>query len=364
MVQFSESIESQDIFRLLSRSLPYFTGSWKSFDHTLGYFGRLDPETFNMRQMGLSSPVIEYVIRPHLQTLVIFAAYLNADYFPPDSPVTRDQTIDYLQKGIRWACVTHLTGSLDVESFLERKRWGENWRSGLWASLLTMAAFLARDVLSDELADQVHTVLAFEADRFIDVLPPSGCQTDTKVEENAQDAMVMAWAINTLPDHPHADAWRHSLAVWALNIATCIRDTADHTNFLDKSVKHFVSTQTLFPDMTAENHGFFHPEIFSYGAWVVLAMAAYRMHGNTEPVFLRRKNHQKTFDALLRFCLPNGMLYAPGSNDLPLFYPRPFALAWGLWNNDPRAMRITAKLLNWLNDLTADENQNDTPWIG
>ncbi len=365
MVQFGESIKPYEVLELLSRSLPYYTSSWKSFDHVLGYFGRTDPETFNMRNIGSSSPVIEYVIRPHLHILVIISAYLHANYFPSDFPLGREQAKEYVNKGLDWACATHLSGNLDVETFLDRKRWGENWRSGLWASLLSLAAFLAKDFLSSELLEKVNRVLAFEADRFIDVLPPSGCETDTKIEENAQDTLVMAWAVNTLPDHANLKKWERTLAIWAVNIASSIEDTADHTNYLDKSVKHWISAQTLFPDMTAENHGFFNPEIFSYGTWVVLAMAAYRLHGKKEPVFLHRKNHQKTFDALLRFCLPNGIIYAPGSNDLPLFFPRPFALAWGLWNNDPRAVRMTTKLLNRLDRQTfSSQLDSKSPWVG
>lgn len=365
MVQFSESFEADDIFKLLSRSLPYYLGAWKSISCTFGYFGRIEPTTFNMRQTASSSPVIEYVVRPHLQILVILSACVHANNFPEEIELSRGDMMEYVEKGVAWACATHLTGTHDVESFLDRKRWGENWRSGLWTSLLCLATFMSKDYLSPQTLDKVHRVLAFEADRFIDVRPPSGCETDTKVEENAQDVMVMAWAINFLPDHPHVNAWKKSLAIWAVNIATSIKDTADHTNYLDKSVKHWVSTQTLFPDMTAENHGFFHPEIFTYGAWVVLAMAAYRMHGRQVPFFFHRKNHQKTFDALLRFCLPNGMLYAPASNDLPLFYPRPFALAWGLWNNDPRAMRITTKLLTWMSAQNEASRENEgVPWIG
>jgi hypothetical protein len=112
--------------------------------------------------------------------------------------------------------------------------------------------------------------------------------------------------------------------------------------------------------MTAENHGFFNPEVLTYSAWVVLATAAYSLAKKTAPDFLLRKSHQRTFDVLLRFCLPNGMIYAPGSHDLPLFIPRPMVFAWGLMNNTAHASTLTARLLSWME--SSRESQGG-PWV-
>jgi hypothetical protein len=165
------------------------------------------------------------------------------------------------------------------------------------------------------------------------------------------------------PNHPNRERWEKALALWALNIATSIRDRADHSEYLGQSVSYWTTTQTLFPDMTAENHGFFHPEILSYGLWVVLAMAAYRLHGREAPFALHRKNHQDAFDVLLRFSLPSGLTYAPAGSDLPMFLPRPLGLAWGLWNNDPSALRMATKLLSWLDGLRGEPKADEVPWV-
>jgi hypothetical protein len=368
MILFGEQIESGKILQLLSRAIPYYMQSWHATEDSMGIFGSLDPQFFNMHRVGSSSPVIEYVIRPHLHVLGVLAALLHKDHFPQNFPITRDEALDKLRKGVAWACATHLTGTTDVDQFLERKRWGENWRSSVWASMLGIIGFLASRHLNTATLDSIKKIIAFEADRFIDVLPPDGCEIDTKLEENAQDTMLMSWAINMLPNHPHNGQWREALARWALNIASNFQDRADHSEYLEQSVSAYVSTQTLYPDMTAENHGFFHPEVLTYSTWVVLAMAAYTLHGNDIPHFFRRKNHQETFDVLLRFCLPTGMIYAPGGYDLPMFLPRPFALAWGLWNNDPRALRLTSRLLTWMDTvLPAQKNfsskaRSDSNW--
>jgi hypothetical protein len=363
-LHFEEKLEPHTVFLLLLRGVDYYKASWRDLDERRGLFGAMDPSSFNMRAVASSSPVIEYVIRPHLQALCVLAAYFYKNETGLLDPgLSHEKLISMLNKGVFWVCDTHLTGTCDVETFLDRKRWGENWRSSLWAALLGLVATLAKDVLADDVFQRVNEVLAYEADRFIGVSPPSGCDVDTKIEENAIDTLCLSWAVNLCREHPHREQWERSCAIWALNIASSVSDKADHTQYLEKSVSYFATTQTLFPDMTAENHGFFHPDILCYGMWVVLSMAAYSFHGREIPDCFRRKTHQETFDLLLRFCLPTGMIYPPGGGDLPYFIPRPFSLAWGLWNNDPRALSITGKLLSWMDASLVASDGEEGPWV-
>ena len=366
MLHFNDQLDPHTVLKLLSRSIKYYLASWYDLSDDMGMFGTIEPHAFNMQSVASSSPVIEYVIRPHLQICCILASYVyKNEYAQLESVagISKDETIRILNKALTWACETHLTGTLDVESFLQRKRWGENWRSSLWASMLGLCAVMGKSCISEPLQEKIKTVLAFEANRFIDIDPPSGCAVDTKVEENAQDSLVLAWAISLYDEHPHKPYWERSLAIWSLNSASIIQDKTDHSSFLEKSVSRFTSTQNMFPDMTVENHGFFHPEVLSYGMWIVLAMAAFTLNNKKPPAFLQRKNHQKTFDLLLRFCLPSGMIYAPAGHDLPFFMPRPFALAWGLWNSDPRAFNITGKLLSWMDTTLIADERSKGPWV-
>lgn len=351
---------------MLSRALPYYLKSWHDIDETVGLFGTEEPQTFNMKSVGSSSPVIEYVVRPHAAVCCILASFLRSDetalLLLPH--ISLDEARSRVIKGVRWLCETHLTGTRDVPGFLHRHRWGENWRSSMWASLLGLCCNLGSSYIDRELMESVKRVVAFEGNRFIGVLPPSGCEEDTKLEENAQDAMVLAWAINLCPEHSNVHLWERALRIWTINVASSAFDKADHSEYCDKSVAHWVCTQTLYPDMTAENNGFFSPELLSYGTWVVLAIAAYNLNGKEEPSCFHRKSHQETYEVLLRFTLPNGMVFSPGGQDLPMFTPRPFALAWGLWNNDPRALRLTERLLDWMEGkLKPGEAPEQCPWV-
>ena len=364
MLNFTENLEPLKILRLLSRSIPYYLKSWHAIDDRLGLFGSIDPASFNMRSVGSSSPVIEYVVRPQVNILCILGSFIHLDQCDTlGALITRDELVSRLRKGAAWACETHLTGSLDVETFLERKRWGENWRSSMWAVLLGMAGVFCRSIFDEALQSRIAAVVAFEADRFIGVMPPGGCAIDTKVEENAIDSMVLAWAINLAPEHPHVRKWERALQLWSVNIASSIHDHADHSPFLGSSLARAVTTENLYPDMTAENHGFFHPDTLAYTCWVALAVSAYTLHRKAPPRYLFRKSHQRTFEVLLRFCLPDGLIYAPGSHDLPLFIPRPFAFIWGILNNNQRAATLTAHLLSWMDSSLLSTNDSEGPWV-
>ena len=104
---------------------------------------------FQHASVGSSSPVIEYVIRPHVNILCVLGSFVHcwtgSICWAQSSRAM--SSARKLRKGITWACETHLTGTRDVETFLERKRWGENWRSSLWATLLGVCGVLCRSVL-------------------------------------------------------------------------------------------------------------------------------------------------------------------------------------------------------------------------
>ncbi|MBN1980736.1 MAG: hypothetical protein JW795_04345 [Chitinivibrionales bacterium] len=365
MANFEERFESTKIEELITSSLPYFLKSYQTISSDSGLFGKVNPKSFNMKDVALSSPVIEYVIRPHLNILCTLSLYLYKNNDKAiGGPCSKDELLDKIKKGLQWLCSTHVTGTVDIDHFLERKRWGENWRSGLWAGLMGLCAFCIRSQLDEGLLEAIQRVISFEADRFIGCMPPSGYEFDTKLEENAQDTLAVAWAYNLFPDHPHGQQWLKVVNIWALNIASTYAHRSDHTEHLDRSISHWITTQTLYPDMTAENHGFFNPEILGYSMWVVLSMLAFHVHERKIPGVFQRQVHQETFDILLRFVLPNGLVYTPSSTDLPLFVPHPFIFAWGLWHSDSRAQRMMQSAINWIEEtcpLSNDKKEPEAP---
>jgi len=364
MLQFTEKLEPVKILQLLSKSLPYYLDSWHDIDDRRGLFGNMEPKGFNMRSTGQSSPVIEYVVRPHINILCVLSSYVYLNQYGIAAPtISRFDLLDKLHKGLAWVCSCHVTGDKDADAFLDRGRWGENWHSSLWASMLGMIAVLAEPVLDEGEQIRIREIVAHEADRFTGVTPPSGRSGDSRAEDNAQDVMLLAWAINICPHHPHNSQWEETLKNWAVNIGSSVHDGADHSEYFGTSVAKAVVTRNLYPDFTAEEHGFFHPDALSYGAWITLATAAYAFQRRNPPSYLSRKCHQQVFDILVRFCMPNGLLFSPGGHDMPLFIPRPIALAWGHWNGDPRAPHLTSRLLSWMDELSEANTAERVPWV-
>jgi len=364
MLQFSEKFEPVKMLQLLSKSLPYYLASWHDIDERSGLFGNAEPKSFNMRPTGQSSPVIEYVLRPHINILCVLSSYVYLNqYGLIEQTIGRFDLIDKLHKGLAWACARHVTGDTNEDAFLDRGRWGENWHSSMWASMLGIIAVLAEPVLEESEQMRIREIVAHEADRFTGVTPPSGGGSDSRAEDNAQDVMLLAWAINLCPHHPHNLNWEEALKLWTVNIGSSVHDGADHSEYFGSSIAKSVVTCNLFPDFTAEEHGFFHPNALSYGAWIALAMAAYGFQRREPPAYLSRKSHQQAFDILVRFCMPNGMLFAPGGHDMPMFMPRPIALAWGHLTGDPRTPHLTGRLLAWMDELSDAETGERVPWV-
>jgi hypothetical protein len=175
--------------------------------------------------------------------------------------------------------------------------------------------------------------------------------------------MALAWAVNLCPGHPHAAEWEQALQIWSVNVASSMLDKADHGAFLGSSWRVRGHHPEPVPRHDRGKPRFFHPEALAYSAWTVLAMAAFTLHGRVPPEVMLRKNHQRTFELLLRFGLPSGMVYAPGKPGLPLFTPRPLAFAWGLWNNSPRAQTLTNRLLSWMDTCLLATQENQGPWV-
>lgn len=145
MLNFTATLEPSKIQRMLSRSVPYYLKSWCDIDETTGLFGSIDPKSFNMRSIASSSPVIEYVVRPHLNVLCLLGGFIYRNNGGSiDAIISGEELASKIIKGVRWVCETHLTGTRDVPSFLERQRWGENWRSSLWAVQLGICKLFCR----------------------------------------------------------------------------------------------------------------------------------------------------------------------------------------------------------------------------
>src|ERR1043165_3743420 len=120
----------------------------------------------------------EHAIRPNtamidgMAFLYRFGAY--------DEKITGISRADLLTKELlpmmRYCIVTHKTGDRVTS---DGKAWGDAWQSAHWAQMLGNAAWWIWDDLPDDCRVGIRRLIAHEADRFVDAIPPHNLHGDT-----------------------------------------------------------------------------------------------------------------------------------------------------------------------------------------
>lgn len=190
---------------------------------------------------------------------------------------------------INYLLQAHLTGSGQCA---DGKKWGAHWQSAWWTNKLVFGAKLIWDRLNDAQREGINTVLVFEANRHLERMVPSGTFLDTKAEENAWDAEILATAYNHLPTHENAQRWLAKAREFNLNTLSVAHDTRDSSVVDGLVVKDHVYTCNLHSDFTIENHGASH---FCYIASPLLSITwsfySYLQAGNEPPQALFHHVH-------------------------------------------------------------------------
>jgi len=306
-----------DLVHLMCRHIRHIEGYWSDDSAEMGHFGSLDMSEW----MPPGGPINEEVIRSMTQELMGYAVLYKSPSFDADlAGVSRTHLLDRLNRCLRWICAHHLTGRLRTTPLQWDGQWGDDWESSLWAGQAAMAAHWVWDDLDPDVRDVVLTMLAFEADRFLDVDPPDGRWLDTKAEENAWDSYLIAWAYCLQPDHPHAPRWLDRGKAFALNTFTTDRDRVDTRLVGDRAVREWVCTQTAHPDLTVENHGSFHPGYLGCGGLLLEGRLAFQMTGLEPPPHYLHHVHE-VWDILKRFYLCNGFTSYPSGQDWGYHWP-------------------------------------------
>jgi len=161
----------------------------------------------------------------------------------------KHELIDRLRKGLRYAALTHRVSDHQCR---DGKQWGGSWQSALWAGSLGFAAAMAADELPPALVKACKQVVAFEADRLAEIPPASGWRGDSKAEENGWNSNAVSLAAAWMADDPRAQGWAAAAKRYLVNTYT-VADTSDDP------LREWITTTTLHPSFTCENHGFFHP---------------------------------------------------------------------------------------------------------
>ncbi|MBI5834200.1 MAG: hypothetical protein HZB16_18045 [Armatimonadetes bacterium] len=297
---------ADDYTRIVGRFPRYAERGWHGNyggDTKVGYFG--DGRSDENGQRTLANFTLTYA---WLAT--------NAKYDPALSGVSLATVKDHALAAIRYRLRTHVVGDLKCT---DDKPWGNHWQSAWWVSRMVPAVLrLKADLTPAELA-LFDKVVQHEASRHIGLKPRYQEYGDTKAEENAWDAEVVAWALNLYPRHEKAPGWRAALDTLCFNTFSVTADLSNTTLVDGKPINQWIGGPSIHPDYTIENHGPFHicyqicPQHSMGWVWY-----AYASHQRAAPAAVYH-NLPQVWSRLKQFALWNGRFAYVGGKDWPRY---------------------------------------------
>lgn len=216
--------------------------------------------------------------------------------------------------------------------------WGRGWQTALWAAYAGLAAWLLWEDLQPVTRNAVATMVADEADAFIDYEVPylrdaSGAVLtpgDTKAEENSWNARLVHLATVMMPGHPRAGAWARSMIPLLLSAYARPRDAADERIIHGRPLSRWLSGSNAEPDGVLVNHNRIHPDymVVPHHAAVLLHSLLARGPAPEAAVW----NLDVVYSALVDvtfssppYAEPGGTIYVDGSSEI--YYPQ--GSSWG-----------------------------------
>lgn len=239
--------------RLLARLPAYLENAWHDVAADSGYFGD-----------GSSA---ENGIRSNSNLVFAIAVLLAQKDDIGISEAVCAKLTKTLRKLVRYLTTSHVTGS---GRCADKGRWGLNWQSSWWATKLALGSDIARNLLEPSDVMAVHALVAAEANRHLDRLIPTGLAEDTKAEETAWDAEILAVALALLPDNTHAPRWHRRLIEFGINTFSRPSDRDNGAIVDDIVVSDALRSCNIHQDGSLENHGTTH---FCYVASPLISKA-------------------------------------------------------------------------------------------
>jgi len=303
------ALPRKEHYIILLERFPLFAEStWQDFTKDLGGFG------------GFGKLLMIVTVRNHTKTLLSYAVLLSSGLYDPSVSGIDLKTIrQHLLKGLYAVIESHISNPKPDAKFRDWHlipSWGDDWQSSLWAKDIARIAFLTQGILPEDLKKGVERTICFEADRLLDVSPPSGLWDDTKAEELAWDSSILAWARCLYPQSPHAKAWEEKMKEFCMNVYSTYQDHVDYSWFVDRPVRDWVKTINVFPDLTLENHGCFQPIYHHCYDHVGKGYLAYKLT-NTEPPPHMLWKVKDVFEVVKRFILWKGRIAFTNGDDWP-----------------------------------------------
>jgi hypothetical protein len=258
---------------LLARFPIYLDNAWHDLDEGHGYFGD-----------GSNG---ENGIRSNANVAFAAASIVSRAATLTCTPTQIERLLQRARAVMRYLCRAHVTASGRCAN---GRRWGLEWQSAWWAAKLGLAAWTLGARIDEGERLDVERVVVAEADRQLGRIVPTGLHLDTKAEENAWDAEVLAVALALCPTHEHAAVWREKVIEFSANVFSSPHDPSDESLLDGKPVRERVYTCNVHGDYSLENHGSYH---FCYVASPLLSKAwcAFALRSADQPLPESLRHH-------------------------------------------------------------------------
>ncbi|MCC6125711.1 MAG: hypothetical protein IT426_12160 [Pirellulales bacterium] len=268
-------------------------------------------------KLATESKSIEHFIRPNTGAIAAFAfLYRFGPYDEKVVGLSRAELLEkYIIPMIRYIASTHVAGSRPTS---DGKHWGDHWQSAYWASMLGRSAWWLWADLPGDLREGVRRVVAHEAQRYVDKIPPHNLASDTKAEENAWNSMIFDMAILLMPHDPRRPAWEKAFQYWAMS--SYLRPADEHSpKIVDgRPVSAQFNGPNLYDDFTLENHDRIHPDYMGCFTLTLTCAVDQVLSGRRPPEAILH-NVREVYENLKWFFLPDGGCVYPNGQDWDLF---------------------------------------------
>ena len=239
----------------------------------------------------LSREQAENGIRPVSHAIYCIGLSLHYDYYDEEIVgVPRADAHAMCEKLIRAVVGEHRSNHPDPR---DDRYWGDSWQSPLWAENIALGAWLLWDGMAPETCEKVERMVIDEADRltydfeipyYRDAAGQIVYPGDTKGEELAWDAKILALACVMFPDSEKTPDWSDKLERMLVSATALPEDVGSEQIVDGQKVGEMIEGSNVNEDGTVVNHDLIH---IDYMATILEEMgdtvAVYRIAGAPVP---------------------------------------------------------------------------------
>ncbi|MEM1084668.1 MAG: hypothetical protein AAGI48_11210 [Verrucomicrobiota bacterium] len=350
---FREDAPNSDLVKeaieMLRLNNKYTLNKWyyeiKDFDNNVEHLSDFGGPDDHVLDFGGAE---EKHIRPVSHHIFALAGSLKLGIYSEEATgVSKKEATRKLMKLIHSSSYRHKSNNK-----VNRRAWGGQWQSALWAAQIAMGAWFVWEELTDEDKNMVAKLVEAETNRFNAADPPYYrnqrgdvvYKGDSKAEENSWNASLLNLAVIMMPDHPNHAVWERQNILYQLS-AYCTPEDIESDQIIDGvKMKDVLKGSNVNSDGTVVNHGVVHPDYMSAIMFNVCNVWVNQMAG-VEPLGSSLHNGNLTYAALTVNKYKGKSMYqsSNGKPSFELHYPE--GASWG-------AQR---QANFWLLDIMADQ---------